>query len=250
MPRSAVSIYTRHFLGLFLARFLWVFVLIQVFAGLCAALVFLVEHPYVPMPRIARSLPDLVLLLLPVSLTLAFVLGSVLFLRDVQRHRGLLWIQLAGRDPRRYQGGILLLGCMSSLLLWWLHASVLPPARFHERYLLPSVQNAPETIALLLERKPRFFRGLQAGFGARSGNELREVSLLTTDPERRLAITAERAKLALSEDRSMVRLEMRDGRLLELDEADALAENLRFDRMEMALDATRLSRPSKTDILD
>jgi len=131
-----VTVLSRYFLAVFLTGFAWVLLLVHLFIALASLVGFLARYPFVPVATLVARLPDLVLLHLPISLPFSVLLGGILFSERIREHRGFLGIQLAGRDPRRYQAPILLVGVVLCALLFWLNTRVLPQVRFEAKHLV------------------------------------------------------------------------------------------------------------------
>jgi lipopolysaccharide export LptBFGC system permease protein LptF len=245
-----MRIYSLHFLGTFLRRFVWVFIFIKVFLGLCAFFAFLPKHPYVPLTRVIAGVPDLALALLPVSLPFSLVLAVVLFIEDVRRQQGFLWIQLAGRDPRLFQTGIIAFGALASLGLWGFNASVLPKIQFHSNYVLTRPEDTMVSLALRMEREPELLQGLQMDFRFEEGARLADFSLVSADEGAHMIVTAASAVPDLDDEGGHFGLELSRGRLLKADVKGGLATNLRFDKFRLRFDALKLFGADKKRILN
>src|SRR5689334_19913652 len=103
-------ILARTFFAQFAGRFAWAFVFVQLFLGLCSLLVFSAGYPSVSPRILAASIPDILLLILPLSFTISCLGGGLLFFEEIRRAEGFLTIELAGRDPRRLQVSIVAFG--------------------------------------------------------------------------------------------------------------------------------------------
>lgn len=241
---------SRQLLGVFLSRFLWTLVLVLLFAALSSLLGFLTRYPYVPLTAIVASLPDFVLLLLPFALPFSALLGGCLFAARVRRHQGFLWIQLMGRDPRRYQVPILVFGGLVSLGLWGLSAAVLPHAQYRSGRLHSVVRDAPLELALRLVEEPRFFPGYRVDYEAVEDEALTGFSLVSRGRAEPVAVTGARAELRRTEDGAFLELKLHEGRILRLEESGELDLNLAFDRLRIRFDVDRMAGPGKQGILD
>jgi hypothetical protein len=244
-----MRIYTRHFFRLFLERFLVVFLFLQVFLCLCNLLAILPHAPQVPFTFLMGSAPDLLLLALPLSVSLSVIVAGFLFIVAVREQQGFFWIELSGRDPRRYQLGLLAFGLLSFLGLWFLNNLVLPKARFYVDYVLTRPTDTTMSLALRLMSQADVLPGFQTEFELVPPAGLKNFSLANEDPSRPLLVTAPAARLDLAEGGDLLEITMTDGRILRLDPQGGLSENARFDTLSISADTDRLFGADKTAVL-
>jgi hypothetical protein len=242
--------WSRHYLALFLSRFGCVFLALQVFVGVAALMGYLASHPYLPALQLLRRLPDLLLLFLPVSLPVAGLLGGVLFVAAARAGGGLLWAPLAGRDPRRFQMPILLFGAALAAVGCWLQAAVLPQASFRARNFVLDVSDAAEGQAVRMVAEPGLLGGLRIAFEDSDRGEMRGFCLFTRRGDEPLAIVCERATADLSPDGERLELALREGRILGLDADGHPRMDLAFGTFRLLLDAGRIGRVEKQDLLE
>jgi len=247
------SIYARHFLRLFLVRFAWVFLILEVFLGLCAILVYLWNYPYLPPLHIIRAFPDLMLLLLPLSLSFSSLIAGILFVSEVRRHQGFLRIRLAGRNPTGFQLPVLVFGAAVSLALLWLNTAVLPVVHFNLRHPDIESEEVRFTIPTLMARQEKMFSRMQVWFEKLEGEELRRFAMCSTRKNASFVVTADRARFRLTGAPPLLEVELRGGRLLEVKRSgrpeDTLKENMLFDLFRGKVDTKGLLYRLKTDIL-
>jgi len=249
LASCCTSIHSRHLFRLFLVRFGWVFLYLQLFLGLSAILLHLWMHPYLPALRLLLAFPDLVLLLLPLSLSFAALIGGLLFLSAVRSHRGFLAIRLAGRDPRFFQIPIVLFGAALSLVLGWLNGAVIPAIQYQVRHPRIEDEEATRAIPLQILRQKNRFLGARFAFEGLEGGELKNVSLSAPRGGPAAVITARRAGFRFSGAPPSLTVVLRSGRMLEVDDRGRLTQNLGFDRFDLTLAPEGLLHRSKTEIL-
>jgi hypothetical protein len=243
-----MRVYTRHFFGLFFERCLVVFLFLQVFLSLCNLLAVLPHAPQIPFKDIMLAAPDLLLLVLPLSVSLSVIVGCGLFFEAVDRQRGFFWIELAGHDPRRYLAGLMVFGLVCSAGLWLLNNYILPKTRFYVDYVLTRPRDTTASLALRLATQPNLFSGYHLDFQIEPPARLTEFTL-TGGADRPLLISAPQAGLGLTENEQYLELTMQNGRILRLDDHGRLTENAHFERLSFAADVNRLFGASKTEVL-
>jgi len=243
------GILARHLLAVFSSHFAAIFLACHLFIGLATTLAFSFDHPYVPLGSAIAALPDLILLALPISLPFVTLIAAVSSLSEAQRHSALLWIELSGRDPRRLMLPILVAGALASLAAWWLNAQVVPRAHFHTRFELTSVRNLADTATLRLGRDAEFRGRFDLQFRSVENEQLIAPRVLIRSRSN-TAITAQRARVGVSDDHKFLDLFFDHGRLVQVDDRSDLVTDLSFDRLHVQFDADRISGPTKQEILD
>lgn len=242
-------IYSRYFLKIFIRKSVGVFILVQLFVALCVLLDLLPRYPNVIFAYGLSILPDLIIVYLPRSLPFAIVLGAILSMEYIRKQNGFLWIQIAGHDPRRYQFGVLIIGLLISIALWWLNADIIPKVKYSTLQSLSSLKESPRSLALLLAEKPNLFKGFLVNFDSITKNELTDFSLISTKKNDPMVMTARSANLELINEGSFLELKANKGRFLKLGDDGKMESNLRFDKFSIRFDANRLFEHSKTKII-
>ncbi|MCA8973612.1 MAG: LptF/LptG family permease [Planctomycetes bacterium] len=246
-----MRLFTRSCLGYFLRRFAWVFALVHSFLALAGLLGLLASFPYVPLPRLLGSLPEALLLALPVSMPLSVLAAGVMFCGDLGRRQGWLWLQAAGGRTSQVTWPIHVFVLLISVVLLWLECEVVPHAAYRARFVIDALQENPQTIALRLGRKQSFLRGFKVGFADEVDGALTDFGLWTDVEESgTVLVRAERARIGLVAGGRDLELRLENGRYLAIDPTGRLTDNLRFAQLRMTMDAHRLSVRSKGEILD
>jgi hypothetical protein len=237
----------RHFLAIFLGRFAWVFGVVELFLALCALLVFSAAYPYVAPEKMLAAVPDMLLLLLPLTLAFSSLVAGLLLVQAVRRAQGFLTIELAGRDPRALMVPILVFGVALSAANLWLLTCVLPNVDYAlERIAGAFVKSAPMT-ALRAARDGGMIRGLDVSFESADESGVGELALVGED--RSTVVTARRGTFDLVDEGRSLELAARDGRLIHRD-GERLAGNLSFETLRVRFDAERLAGRSKAELLE
>lgn len=221
-------------------------VLVHGCVAVLALLAVKAQWPQLPAGDLLQAVPDAWLAALPLTLPVLPALAGGIVIRQATAQRLLLAAGLAGRSPIRVLAPLLWLGAAASCIAWFCAQAVVPEARYRLRYPVASVAAAAERLAAATGPDGFDLGGLHLRAGGGGAVGWREVGLSAQEGARAVAVTARR--LGLVAEHTALRLEFAEGRVLQQADGE-LACNGQFAALTAHLDAARLLRPGKQQLL-
>ncbi|MEM7233669.1 MAG: LptF/LptG family permease [Planctomycetota bacterium] len=243
-----VSIYARHACALFYTRFAWVFLLTQAFLILSAIVVIALTAPYVSVPAVLQILPDLCLLYLPITTSIAVLFGGLLHVRELHRLQMTYWIGWA--NARSLHAPIYASLTLICLGLGFLVTTISPGIEYDRTRLLKQFGDEPLSWSLRMLRGQTMIPGYAMNFASFDEDSVYGLSLVPAKPNSANMLYAERARFELpAGDDPFLTLRLDRGRFLRLDDSGALSANVAFESLEYSLDSRQVFEPDPTKIL-